>query len=263
MRFDDTHVPMFPIYVSEGKHGYLEETRYPKAGDDNPTVRIGMVDVASGDKNVVWAEFDEFEDQYFGQPYWAFDSQLIMVQWMDRNQQNLKFYEVNPTSGTKKEIYDEKQSSWINLDHDERITYLADNKHYILKSDKTGWAHYYLYTLDGKLVNPITEGEWRVTKIEYIDEKSKTLFFSARKEHSTRHDLYSVSFSGKNMKRLTFGDYSHQISFSPDGEHFITTYSNVHTPTKISLLNKKGKVIKEIADSKSEDFDNYNIGKTE
>lgn len=263
MRFDDTHVPMFPIYVSKGKHGYLEETRYPKAGDDNPTVRIGMVDVVSGDKNVVWADFDEFEDQYFGQPYWAFDSQSMMVQWMDRNQQNLKFYEVNPASGTKKEIYDEKQSSWINLDHDERITYLADNAHYILKSDKTGWAHYFLYTLDGKLVNPITQGEWRVTKIEYIDEKSKTLFFSARKEHSTRHDLYSVSFSGKNMKRLTFGDYSHQISFSPDGEHFITTYSNVDTPTKISLLNKKGKIIKEIADSKSEDFDNYNIGKTE
>lgn len=263
MRFDDSEVPMFPIYVSKGKHGYLEETRYPKAGDKNPTVKVGFAKVEKPDEGVVWADFDEYEDQYFGQPYWAYNSQSIMVQWMTRDQKNLKFYEVNPNSGNKKEIYDEKQSSWINLDHDERITYLSDNKHYILKSDKTGWAHYYLYTLEGRLVNPITEGEWQVSKIEYIDEKAKKLYFTARKEHSTRYDLYSISFSGKNMEKLTFGDYSHDISFSPDGKHFISTYSNVKTPAKIALLDNRGKLLEEIADSKSEDFENYNIGETE
>lgn len=263
MRFDDTNVPMFPIYVSKGQHGYLEETRYPKAGDPNPTVRVGFVETGTPDKNVIWADFNELDDQYFGQPYWAYNSQTIMVQWMNRDQTNLKFYEIDPVTGSKKEIYNEEQSSWINLDHDERITYLADNKHYILKSDKTGWAHYYLYTLDGKLVNPLTEGEWQVSKIQYIDEKSKTLYFTARKENSARYDLYSVTFSGKSLKRLTFGDYSHQINFSPGGKYFITTYSNVKTPTRIALLNNKGKVINELADSKSVDFDNYNVGKTE
>src|SRR5690606_2701233 len=44
-RFDDTNVPMFPIYVSKGQHGYLEETRYPKAGDPNPEVKVGFVKV--------------------------------------------------------------------------------------------------------------------------------------------------------------------------------------------------------------------------
>src|SRR5690606_12146772 len=96
---------------------------------------------------VVWADFNEKDDQYFGQPYWSFDSESIMVQWMNRDQTNLKFYAVNPVSGVKSEIYNESQDTWINLDHAERITYLEDNKHYILKSDKTGWAHYYLYSL--------------------------------------------------------------------------------------------------------------------
>lgn len=261
MRFDDTKVPMYPIYVSKGQNGYLEETRYPKAGQNNPEVRVGFVKAEGS--SVVWAEFDEKEDQYFGQPYWSFDSQSIMVQWMNRDQNNLKFYAVDPSTGVKKEIYNEEQPTWINLDHDERITYLKDNKHYILKSDKTGWAHYYLYTLEGKLLNPITQGEWQVTSLAYIDEKNKVVYFNARKENSATTDLYRVDYSGKNLKRLTFGDFTHSVNVSPDGKYFITSYSNVSTPTKVALMDNQGKIIKQLADAKSESFDSYNIGKTE
>lgn len=261
MRFDDTNVPMFPIYVSKGQHGYLEETRYPKAGDPNPEVKVGFVK-AEGSP-VVWASFNEKDDQYFGQPYWSFDSQSIMVQWMNRDQTNLKFHAVNPNDGSKSEIYNEEQPTWINLDHDERITYLADNKHYILKSDKTGWAHYYLYTLSGKLINPLTSGEWQVKEIAHIDEKAKVLYFTARKENSATIDLYRVNFNGKNFRRLTFGDYTHDVKVSPDGKYFITSYSNIHTPTKVALVDNNGKVIKELADSKSAEFANYNVGKRE
>lgn len=260
MRFDDTQVPMFPIYASKGQHGYLEETRYPKAGDPNPEVKVGFVNVEGSP--VVWADFNEKDDQYFGEPYWSFDSQSIMVQWMNRDQTNLKFYAVNPADGRKKEIYDEQQPSWINLDHSERITYLADNKHYILKSDRTGWAHYYLYTLDGKLVNPLTSGDWQVTSLARIDEKNKVVYFTARKENSATVDLYRVDYSGRGLKRLTFGDYTHEVKVSPDAEYFITTYSNVSNPPRVALVNKNGKIIKELADSKGSHFDDYNIGKT-
>lgn len=261
MRFDDTKVPMFPINGSTGQHGYTEKTRYPKAGDPNPEVRVGFVPAAGG--QVVWADFDEKTDQYFGTPFWSFDSSSMMVQWMDRGQENLKFYAVNPGNGTKKEIYDEKQSAWIDLSDDERIEYLKDNKHYILKSDKTGWAHFYLYTLAGKLVNPITTGKWQVTKLLKVDEKKKVVYFTARKEASTRTDLYRVDYNGKNLKRLTFGDYTHQVVLSPSGDKFITTYSNVTTPTKRALVDNNGKLMKELADSKSADFDHYAFGKTE
>ncbi|MBP3943825.1 DPP IV N-terminal domain-containing protein [Sphingobacteriaceae bacterium WQ 2009] len=260
MRFDDTKVPMFPIYASKGQHGYIEETRYPKAGDANPTVKVGFVNAGGGD--ITWAAFNEQEDQYFGQPYWSYNSNTMMVQWMNRDQNNLKFYEVNPVDGSKKEIYDEKQPSWINLDHDERITYLADNKHYILKSDKTGWAHYYLYTLSGKLVNPLTSGNWQVKSLQLVDEKNKVIFFTARKENSATEDLYRVDYSGANLKRLTFGNYNHAVSVSPDGKYFITNYSNVNTPNRVALVSDKGKTIKELADAKAPDFADYVYGKT-
>jgi dipeptidyl-peptidase-4 len=261
MHFDDTKVPMFPINGSTGQHGYVEKTRYPKAGDPNPEVKIGFVPAAGG--TIVWADFNEKDDQYFGTPYWSHDGSNMMVQWMNRGQDNLKFYAVKPETGAKKEIYDEKQSSWVDLDYDGRITYLKDKKHYILKSDKTGWAHYYLYTLDGKLINPLTSGKWQVKDILKVDEKNKVIYFTAFKEASTRTDLYRVNYNGKDIKRLTFGDYTHEIEISPSGSKFITTYSNVSTPTKRTLVDNTGKIIKEIADSKSADFASYNIGKTE
>jgi len=261
MRFDDTRVPMFPIYNATGQHGFLEQIRYPKAGDPNPEVRVGFVPVEGG--SVVWAGFDEEADQYFGQPYWSYDSSNLMVQWMNRDQTDLQFYQVDPTDGSKREIYHEYQDSWIDLSHEERITYLKDNKHYLLKSDQTGWAHYYLYKLNGTLLNPITSGKWQVSSLELVDEKNKVIYFTARKEHSTTLDLYRVDYSGKNLKRLTFGNYTHEVAVAPDGKRFITTYSNVNTPPKIALLDNKGKLIKELADSKADDFDRYLFGKTE
>jgi dipeptidyl-peptidase-4 len=261
MRFDDTKVPMFPIYGSTGQHGYVEKTRYPKAGDPNPEVKVGFVKTTGGP--IVWADFDEKNDQYFGTPFWSYDSSNLMVQWMNRGQDNLKFYSVNPITGAKKEIYDEKQSSWISLDDSDRIEYLKDKKHYILQSDKTGWAHFYLYTLDGKLINPITSGKWQINNLVHVDEKNKVIYFMARKEASTRTDLYRVDYSGKNLKRLTFGDYTHQVQMSPAGTYFITTYSNVSTPQKRTLLDNTGKVIKELGDSKAADFDQYVFGRTE
>ncbi|WP_316802683.1 S9 family peptidase [Pedobacter nototheniae] len=261
MRFDDTKVPMFPINGSTGQHGYTEKTRYPKAGDPNPEVRVGFVKSEGG--TVVWADFNEKDDQYFGMPYWSFDGSSMMVQWMNRGQDDLKFYAVNPTTGAKKEIYDEKQKSWVDLDYVGRIEYLKDNKLYILKSDKTGWAHFYLYTLDGKLVNPLTSGKWQVKDLEYVDEKNKVVYFTARKEASTTLDFYRVDYSGKNLKRLTFGDFTHQPVISPDGKYFVTTFSNVSTPQKRSLVDNNGKIVKELADSKAEDFEGYDFGKTE
>jgi len=261
MRFDDTKVPMFPIYGSTGQHGYTEKTRYPKAGDENPEVKIGFVPAMGG--AVVWADFNAKDDQYFGTPYWSYDGSSMMVQWLNRGQDNLKFYAVNPLTGAKKEIYDEKQKSWVDLDFDERITYLEDKKHYILRSDKTGWSHYYLYTLGGKLLNPLTSGKWQVTKLVHVDEKNKVVYFMARKEASTRTDFYRVSYNGKNLKRLTFGEYSNQVEMAPDGSKFITTYSNVATPQKRTLVDNSGKIIKELGDSKSADFATYEFGQTE
>ncbi|HCA78318.1 MAG TPA: peptidase S9 family protein, partial [Bacteroidetes bacterium] len=161
MRFDDSKVPMFPLYSADGQHGYLEETRYPKPGDPNPDVRVGIVPVAGG--NVVWADFNEKDDQYFGTPFWTPDGKELWAQWMNRGQDTLTIFGVDPATGKKRQVYTEYQPSWI--DWFEEVEFLKNNKGFIVKSDKDGWMHLYLYTLDGKLRNRITEGKWQVTNV--------------------------------------------------------------------------------------------------
>lgn len=258
MHFDDTQVPVFPIYSEKGQHGYLENTRYPKAGDTNPTVRIGTVPVTGG--KTIWADFNEKEDQYFGTPFFTPEGHL-WVQWMNRGQDNLKIYEINPDNGAKKEIYDERQSTWINWF--DPVSFLNAGKGFILRSDKSGWSHLYWYSMDGGFKKQLTSGNWTVTGVAAIDQQQQMVYFTARKEAAPRVDYYQVSLKTGAITRLSFGDYLHNVNVSPQGGYFITTYSNLSTPPKMALLNNKGKVIRELGNSKGSQFDQYNLAGTQ
>jgi dipeptidyl-peptidase-4 len=259
---DDTKVPMFPIVGETGQHGYTEYTRYPKAGDPNPSVRIGITD-ANGSK-ITWADFNEQDDQYFGFPYWAPDSKNVWIQWMNRGQDKLKIYAVDLNNGSKKELYSEEQKTWIDLDDmGSRITFMPGNKGFLLQSDKDGWEQYYFHNMDGTLRNKITSGNNWSTQVRYIDTVKNILYFTSRQENSTRTDLYKVNLDGKNQMRLTFGEFTHNADLSPNGSYFITRYSNSTTPDKLALVNNKGKLMAELGDSKGADFNTYEIAKTE
>ncbi len=262
MRMDDTNVPLFPIYSEAGQHGYSENTRYPKAGDPNPTVKIGFTSPEGG--TVTWADFNEKDDQYFGMPYWTPDGNTALVQWMNRGQDQLIIYAVDPSTGNKKELYKEEQKTWIDLDDQGgRITFLPNKKGFILQSDKDGWEQLYWHNMDGSLKNKITSGNNWSTNVRFIDTLKNVIYFTSRQENSTRFDLYRVDLDGRNQQRLTFGDYTHNVSLSPKGTYFISTYSNAATPEKIALINNKGKLILELGDAKGAEFDQIEIAKTE
>lgn len=262
-RTDDSPVPVYTITDANGLHGYVEKMRYPKVGDPNPQVKVGMVSPAGG--NVVWADFNEKDDQYFGMPYWKPDGSALLVQWMNRKQNELKIWAVDPQSGNKNTFYNEEQKTWIDLDDDNRIQFLNNGKGLLLLSDQSGWKHIYYHDMNGKLVNMVTSGKFSVQEISYIDEKKNIVYFIARgKENSARRDLYSIGLNGKNLKRLTFGEFNHSyITLSPDASYFVTSYSNVNTPPAMSLVDNKGKIIKELAASKGAEFNNYDLAKTE
>ena len=200
MRFDERKVPMFPIYNSEGLHGFVEETRYPKVGDENPTVKIGWAAPTGG--QITWADFNEQDDQYFGWPIWNPNNNSMWLSWMDRGQNNFKMYALDMASGAKKEVYKEYQKTWVDLEDrvGGRITFLADNGGYIAQSDATGWNQLYLYDMNGNLINPITNGKFTVTGIELIDEKSKYVGMMGKKFDETFNGLlfylkFCIAFS--------------------------------------------------------------------
>ena len=265
MRFDERKVPMFPIYNSEGQHGFVEETRYPKAGDQNPTVKIGWTTPDGG--SITWADFNEMEDQYFGWPIWNPNNNAMWLSWMDRGQNNLKIYELNMSTGAKKPVYAEYQKTWIDLEdrNGGRINFIPNNKGYIAQADANGWNQLYMYDMEGKLQYPITNGKFTILGIRQIDEKNKTIYFTARGiESSARIDLYSIGFDGKNQKRLTVGDYNNaQVYLAPDAKNFVTVYSNVQTPTTMALINAQKKTVEVLGTATPANYDATKFAKTE
>ena len=159
-RTDESMVPAFPIYNASGTHGYTEYYRYPKAGDPNPEVSIGIVPVEGG--NIVWADFNPKVDQYFGTPFWRPDGSGLFVQWMCREQNNLKLFEVNPKTGEKVERYNEQQPTWIDWIKD--LTWLRDGSFLIIR-DFDGWEQIYLHQADGSLKKQLTHGRNWNTKV--------------------------------------------------------------------------------------------------
>ena len=135
---------MFPIYSAAGQDGTLRNTRYPKAGEPNPEVKIGIIDLDK--EGIVWADFDEKEDQYFGTPFWGSDSQEFFVAREPRIQNTLDLYSVSTTDGSKKHIYHEEYKTWLDWINGMLFT---DKGLYMARSFETGWQQIYFLSYDG------------------------------------------------------------------------------------------------------------------
>jgi|Deesub1362B_J571_1020462.scaffolds.fasta_scaffold04466_2 dipeptidyl-peptidase-4 len=259
LRFDDSPVPVFPIFHAPGPHGKLERTRYPKAGDPNPKVRLGIVDATGG--KITWADFDENADEYIAWVFWLPDSKQLTIQWMNRDQDTIRIYLVDPETGKKRQIYEESQPSWVEFFED--LYFFKDGSGFLLRSDKDGWRHLYVYNFQGKLVRRLTKGKWTVHRIARVDEEHGYVYFVADREESTERHLYRVPLKGGKIERLTQEPGTHRVQVSPGGRYFIDTYSNITTPPKMVLRAGDGKTIRQLGDSKTKLMDEYALGKVE
>lgn len=228
-RFDDTKVPMFPIYSAKGQNGSIRETHYPKVGQDNPEVRIGIADVTSSE--IVWADFDEKEDQYFGTPFWGPDSQELFVQREPRIQNTLDVYSVSAKDGSKKNIYHETYKTWLDF-----ITGMifTDQGLYMVRSFETGWQQIYFLSYTGEC-RRLTDGpNWRIELLK-VDEKKGDVYFTAERDARVRQALYKVDSKGVITALTDPALNASSISISPDFKYFVASVSNYSTPTQIWL----------------------------
>ena len=286
-RFDNSEVPMFPIYsafanpaaaasqsqsprvTDLGIGGALSETRYPKCGQTNPQVRIGIA-VISGSSSVIpsetggrveespsikWADFDPTLDQYFGIPFWGPDSEEFFIARMPRLQNTIDLYAVNAADGSKRHVYNETYKTWLNWFDGVVFT---DKGLYMTREFETGWQQIYFLSYDGKEFRRLTDGSnWNVAIVR-VDEKKGDVYFTARREAVAKQALYKVDKKGV-ITALTDPAYNATgISFSPDGKYFVASLSNVTTPTYVSVFPASGKKIRQgntVADMKGPDYD--------
>lgn len=259
LRFDDRPVPSFPLVSSDGAHGKLEIERYPKAGDSNPFVKLGVVPATGGD--IVWADTEPEADHYVAWPFWLRDSSGLTFQWMDRDQTNIKIFMMDCQTGNKEAIYEESQSSWVEFFED--LTFFEDGSGFLLRSDSDGWRHLYVYDLEGNLKQRLTEGEWTVTDIAFVDEENKSVFFHARKDPTTESHIFRVNLDGSALMRLTKEPGSHDGDVSPGGSFILDRFSNRSTPEQEDLLRADGTLIRRVGESRTTEMEDYPIGKKE
>ena len=253
-RFDNTEVPMFPIYSPFGQDGKLNLTRYPKAGETNPQVRIGIIDIDS--METVWADFDEKEDQYFGIPFWGSDSEGFFVAREPRLQHELDLYCVSVKDGSKKHVYHEEYKTWLDWPEEMQFT---ENGLYMVRAFETGWEQIYFLSYDGKTFKRLTDGEnWR-TSIVRVDEKAGDVFFTSNRDATASAALYKVDRKGV-ITALTDPKYNVTgLTFSPDGKYFVASLSNFTTPNQVWLYEtakvNTAKGCYKVADMKGPDYD--------
>lgn len=245
LRTDETDVPVFTLNrldEPDGVHGTLEVVPYPKAGDPNPKVKMGIADIASGKS--VWVKTDYSVDQYIAWPFWTPDSRKLAVQVLNRDQNDLNIILADPASGDFAEIYKEKNSTWVEFRED--IYVMKNGSGFIIRSYKNGWENLYYYGWDGNLIAQLTDLNFRVTSIDRVDEDQKLVYFSATGDESTDSHSFRTGLDGKHLTCITKGEGTHNVSISPKGTYFIDTWNSIASPGSIIAYDKRGKQLKEI-----------------
>ncbi len=259
LKTDDSPVPKFPLYIADGSRGKLEWEHYPKAGEPNPNVSLHIAHLK--DNSITFVEEDTTIDQYTAWVFWTPDSKELFYQVLNRGQDHLQLLAANPSTGKSRLVYEERQSSFVEFFEDIHI--LKDNQGFILRSDKDGFRHLYLFDINGKLKKQLTNGNWTVTKIVNVDEKNKKIYFEGNKDNSLENHLFSVDFEGKNLIKLTKVEGTHSTRVSEHGAYFITTYSSISNPGFTELYDSAGNKVRTLLERKKEIFNDYKFGTVE
>lgn len=222
-RFDNSEVPVFPIFSPFGQNGSLSLTRYPNAGQTNPSVRVGVVELSSAE--TTWADFDYSQDQYFGSPFWSPDSRELFVPREPRRQNTLELFAVSASDGSLREVYREEYPTWVEWIDDMLFT---DDGFYMARNFETGWEQIYFLGYDGSLTR-LTDGENWDIRLLRTDGKGR-VWFTAKRDSRLHPALYLLDRKGR-VTALTDPElYVEGVQFSEDGKSFTAYVSTARTP---------------------------------
>ncbi|MBO4456018.1 MAG: DPP IV N-terminal domain-containing protein [Bacteroidales bacterium] len=223
-RFDNGKVPMFPIYSPFGQDGSLSLTRYPKAGEPNPPVQIGIADAYTGD--VTWVDFSSEPEYYYGTPFWDATGTEFFVSRMPRRQNLLEVFAVNASTAAIRPVYSESYPTWVTWIEGMLFT---DKGLFMARNFETGWEQIYFLGYDGSLKR-LTDGRnWDVRLLKY-DKKKGNLWFTAKRDSRIHSTLYRLDKKGR-IYTLTDPEYNVATAeISDDFKTFKAMLSNARTP---------------------------------
>jgi len=266
MQTDVSQVTEFIYYDIKPFNPRVIKVRYPLVGETIETVRVGVLELKTGE--TTWLKGTGIPNEYVVNVDWLPDSKRISFRSLNRDQNELDLFFADRYSGKSEFILHESDEGWVNPSED--LYFLDDGEHFIWGSERAGFKHLYLYSLEGNLINPITQGNWAVRapfQVGYwwgqsavaIDESNELLYFTSLEKSSLERHLYRIKFDGTGMERLTWADGFHSVVFSPDARFFLDVYSNIKALPALELYKNDGSLIKVISESKSEILTEYAV----
>ena len=217
----------------------VSEQKYPATGTNNVEVKLATVAIKNSKINFI--DLGDNKNFYLARVNWLPNSDALTYQWQSRDQKTLKLNLVDINNGSDKTILTETAKHWINLNND--LTFINDGKSFIWGSERDGFKHLYHFSLDGKLLAQLTKGDWVVDKVNYIDQVNGWVYFTGRADTPLESHLYKVPLTGsspEHVVRITKRNGVHDITFAKQAGIYIDTFSNINTPTQVSLHKENG-----------------------
>lgn len=245
LQLDESRVPVYNIVDQSAPRPPLEQTNYPKSGDPNPTVRVGVVKPGGG--GVTWVDFDAYRgiDILVMRVSWAPDGKLVLSV-ADREQRWIDLVDVDPRNGKSRRLLREQNNGWA--DDIGHPRWLADGT-FLWLSDRDGWRHVYHYARDGKLIHRVTGGDWNVRQIDAVNERDGIVFVSGESYPATERHLFRVALTGGDATRITELGGNHRVDVDPTGRRFFDNFSSVATPPKLYLRDMSGALLRVISEN--------------
>ena len=192
--------------------------------------------------------------------FWSEDSATAFAVELSRDQKALRLWSADVTTGFAKVLAEERAATYV--EYGIAAELMPKRGQFVWWSERSGWGHLYLYGLDGKLVRPLTAGEWVVRAVLRVDQERGQVFFSASGRESGRdpwlQSVYRIDVETGVVTAVAVESADHAVlpeatdaqnmatRFSPTGNFFIDNYSRVDEAPVTVLRDRGGKVIREI-----------------
>ena len=247
-RFDESKVPEFTM--TEWGDLYPKQTtfKYPKAGEVNSIVTVHIYDVNT--QQTVAVDLGPETDQYIPRIIWTKDPAKLLVIRLNRLQNQMDFLMVNASTDASELVYREDNPYYIEESHFDNITFI-DNNRYLMTSEKSGYYHIYLNSLDRNVkFLQLTDGQWDVTDVYGYDPASGMVWFGAASSSPINREIWTVDLKG-NMKQVTKDEGTHRPSFSSNYRYFVDNFSDANTAPLYTVNKPNGKTIRTIENNEA------------
>lgn len=246
LQMNEAKVPTYPITDWSGQHPRVEEEKYPKAGDANPQVRIGVVGARGGE--VKWITVGEAADREYIPRFGWVNPGVVWIQILNRAQSKLELWFADAASGKARRMLTESEpNAWVPVSNDFQI--LKSGDRFLWSSWRDGHTHLYLYSFDknkplaseARLERQLTKGDFEMTGVDGVDENTGTVFFTGNPGDPRQRQLLAVKLDGTGqMRPVSQGAGTHHITFAPDATYYVDSFSATLTVPALSVCKVGG-----------------------